>query len=183
MDYQYEDSLREMQAIDKNSDNFSSAPLGQVFDIAIGCDHAGFKLKKSLKDFLSQTFPLLTIYDVGTNNEEAVDYPDLGAKVAELVSYERAKRGILICGSGVGMSIVANKYPRVRAALCLEEGDVALSRRHNDANILVLAGRKTPSEQAQTMVSIWLRTDFEGGRHSQRLAKITAIEQHLLSEC
>ncbi|MCF8054866.1 MAG: ribose 5-phosphate isomerase B [Deltaproteobacteria bacterium] len=148
-------------------------------NIIIGSDHAGFALKEAIKIFLSASFPHLELVDVGTNSAEAVDYPDFGAKVAEAVSSGGAKRGILrgilICGSGIGMSIVANRYPRIRAGLCLDEESAILSRQHNDANILVLAGRKTSITLAEAIVSAWLKTDFAGGRHQTRILKIDKI--------
>ena len=109
--------------------------------IIIGADHAGFALKEALKPFLAEMG--LDVTDAGTDSDRSVDYPDFGACVAEAVSAGIFPRGILICGSGVGMSIVANRFPGVRAALCLDEETARLSRMHNDANILVLAGRKT----------------------------------------
>jgi ribose 5-phosphate isomerase B len=108
-----------------------------------------------------------------------VDYPDFAACVAEAVATGSYPRGILICGSGVGMAIVANRFPGVRAALCLDEETARLSRMHNDANILVLAGRKTDGAAAQGIVRVWLTTPFEGGRHQARLDKIRETEQKL----
>lgn len=141
--------------------------------IIIGSDHAGFSLKENVKIFLEEDMEVL---DVDTHNGESVDYPDFGAKVAEKVSSGEFKRGILVCGSGVGMTIVANKFPNVRAALCLDSETAIMSRKHNDANVLVLAGRKTDIETAKTIVKTWLETEFEGGRHSRRLDKIKDIE-------
>lgn len=141
--------------------------------IIIGSDHAGFSLKENVKIFLEEDMEVL---DVDTHNGESVDYPDFGAKVAEKVSSGEFKRGILVCGSGVGMTIVANKFPNVRAALCLDSETALMSRKHNDANVLVLAGRKTDIETAKTIVKTWLETEFEGGRHSRRLDKIKDIE-------
>jgi ribose 5-phosphate isomerase B len=142
--------------------------------IAIGSDHAGFLLKKQVKHLLDAMH--IEMDDVGTESEESVDYPDYGIAVARKVSSGAVDRGILICGSGVGMSIVANKFPEVRAALCLDEDTARISRRHNDSNVLVLAGRKTDFREAESIVRIWLDTPFEGGRHQRRLDKIRAIE-------
>jgi ribose 5-phosphate isomerase B len=142
--------------------------------IIIGSDHGGFSLKESLKPFLVEMGFAVT--DVGTDSDRAADYPDFGAKAAGAVSAGRFQRGILICGSGVGMSIVANRFPGVRAALCLDEETARLSRMHNDANILVLAGRKTDPETARKIVRTWLSTPFEGGRHQRRLDKIREID-------
>ncbi len=108
-----------------------------------------------------------------------VDYPDFGIKVAEKVSAGEAERGILVCGSGIGMSIVANKFPRVRAALCFDEQMARMSRLHNDANILVLPGRWIGEEQGLAMLAVWMETAFEGGRHGRRLEKIAELESRL----
>ena len=119
----------------------------------------------------------IEVTDVGTNNAEAVDYPDYGCRVAERVSSGEFPAGILLCGSGVGMSIVANKFSRVRAVLCLDEDTAEMSRRHNDANILILAGRRTDAAKMEKIVQTWLSTEFEGGRHQRRLDKIREIEE------
>jgi len=139
--------------------------------IIIGADHAGFALKEALKPFLEGRGFFVT--DVGTDSEAAVDYPDFGKKVSEAVSTGLFTRGIMICGSGIGMSIVANRFPGVRGALCLDPETARLSRLHNDSNILVLAGRKTDPETAAKILQTWLETPFEGGRHQRRLDKIT----------
>ena len=145
--------------------------------IIIGADHAGFPLKEAIKPLLAEMG--LEVTDAGTDCERSVDYPDFAARVAEAVATGVYPRGILICGSGVGMSIVANRFPGVRAALCLDEETARLSRMHNDANILVLAGRKTDPETALRIVRVWLTTPFEGGRHQRRLDKIREMESKL----
>jgi ribose 5-phosphate isomerase B len=145
--------------------------------IIIAADHGGYSLKEALKPCLTEMNLIVT--DMGTDSDQAVDYPDFGAKAAVAVSTGLFQRGILICGSGVGMSIVANRFPGVRAALCLDEETARLSRTHNDANILVLAGRKTDSGTAFRIVRTWLTTPFEGGRHQRRLDKINAVESKL----
>jgi ribose 5-phosphate isomerase B len=145
--------------------------------IIIGADHAGYPLKEALKPFLLQRG--LDVTDAGTHSGEPVDYPDFGARVGEAVSTGVFARGILICGSGVGMAIVANRFPGVRAALCLDEETARLSRMHNNANVLVLAGRKTDPEAAMGILRVWLATPFEGGRHQNRLDKITDAELKL----
>jgi len=150
---------------------------GTMDKIIIGADHAGFSLKEAAKPYLTERN--LVITDVGTHSDEPVDYPDFGARVAEKVASGEFKRGILVCGSGVGMTIVANKYPGVRAVLCLDEETARLSRMHNDTNILVLAGRRTDPKTAKTIIGTWLRTAFEGGRHQRRLDKITDTETKL----
>jgi RpiB/LacA/LacB family sugar-phosphate isomerase len=145
--------------------------------IIIGSDHAGFALKESLRQALSSGgFDLV---DAGTHGGDSVDYPDFGMIAAERVSSGEFDRGILICGSGVGMAIVANKFPGIRAALCLDEETARLSRQHNDSNILVLAGRKTEAAAAGRIIKTWLETPFDGGRHQKRLDKIRELEQKL----
>ncbi len=145
--------------------------------IIIAADHGGYSLKEALKPRLPELG--LAVTDIGTDSDQAVDYPDYGEQAAAAVSAGRFARGILICGSGVGMSIVANRFPGVRAALCLDEETARLSRMHNDANMLVLAGRKTDPETAFQIVRTWLETPFEGGRHQRRLDKICALETKL----
>lgn len=147
--------------------------------IAIGSDHAGFPLKEGVLKYLS-TQDVETV-DLGTHSAEPVDYPDFGIKVARMVASGEIERGILICGSGVGMSIVANRFPGVRAALCLDTEMAIMSRKHNDSNILVMAGRKTDMESAGSIVEAWLETEFEGDRHQRRLDKIHAMESGLKS--
>ncbi|MBN1664386.1 MAG: ribose 5-phosphate isomerase B [Deltaproteobacteria bacterium] len=142
--------------------------------IIIGTDHAGYQLKEDIKTFLIDKG--MTVVDVGAPSGDSVDYPDYGALAARRISSGEINRGILICGSGIGMSIVANKFPRVRAALCLDEDMARLSRLHNDSNILVLAGRKTDASTARKIVDIWLVTEFEGGRHQKRIDKIKDLE-------
>jgi len=142
--------------------------------LIIGADHAGFRLKETVKTFLETKG--WSVRDIGTNSEEAVDYPDFGAEVARFVASGAFSRGILVCGSGVGMAIVANKFPGIRAAVCLDAETARLSRLHNDTNILILAGRRTEPETARQIVAVWLETPFEGGRHQGRLDKISALE-------
>ena len=146
-------------------------------EIIIGSDHAGFPLKETVKRYVSELG--YTVTDAGTDSPANVDYPDFGAIVAQRVSTGEFDRGILVCGSGVGMSIVANRFPGVRAALCLDEETARMSRLHNDANILVLAGRRTDEEAAKSITRLWLNTEFEGGRHQRRLEKITDLGKRL----
>jgi ribose 5-phosphate isomerase B len=142
--------------------------------IAIGSDHGGLQLKDAVRTYLvGRGF---TVDDLGTNNEDSVDYPDFGAKVAEAVSRQVVKKGILICGTGIGMSITANKFPGIRAALVWDDFTAQMAKEHNDANILVLGGRVLSAEDACRMVGIWLDTAFAGGRHQGRLDKIALIE-------
>ncbi len=142
--------------------------------IAIGCDHAGV----ALRDEILPALKALSIEweDFGTKDEESVDYPDFGEKVSKAVSRGIVDRGILICGTGIGMSIVANKFPGIRAALCSEAYSAKMSRLHNDANILVLPGRIIDNITAREIVKVWFTTPFESGRHQKRLDKIKAIE-------
>lgn len=151
-----------------------------VKKIIIGADHAGYQLKEALKPFLKDLG--IAVTDIGTDSDRSVDYPDFAARVAEAVSTGIFERGILICGSGVGMSITANRFPGVRAALCLDQETARLSRLHNDSNILVLAGRKTDTGTARAITQVWLATPFEGGRHQKRLDKIREAEQGLRSK-
>ncbi len=141
--------------------------------IAIASDHAGFELKEKIKKFLTEH----DIVDYGTKNLDPVDYTDTGFKAAEAVAKEECERGILICGSGLGMSIVANKVPGVRAALCQTKQFAQLSRMHNDANILVLSGRFISEYLAKEIIDVWLNTEFEGGRHKKRIDKISNYEK------
>ena len=145
--------------------------------IIIGSDHAGFLLKEAIKQYLADKGYAIT--DVGTDSTEPVDYPDFAAKVANRVSAGGFDRGILVCGSGAGMTIVANKFPHIRAALCLDVETARLSRLHNDTNILVLAGRRTDTKLAKSITQMWLNTEFEGGRHQRRIDKIREIESRL----
>jgi len=151
---------------------------GKIFmKLAIGSDHAGLDLKNQVIALLKQKG--IQVEDYGTNNEESADYPDYGMQVAEVVSKGKVDRGILLCGSGIGMSIVANKFPKVRAALCYDTETARLSRQHNDANVLVMGGRLLKEAQAMEIVKIWLETKFEGGRHARRIQKIHEIEKKM----
>ena len=143
--------------------------------IAIASDHGGFELKEMLKAFLTSLSA--EVMDLGTTSEASVDYPDFGIQVSERVSKGTVERGVLICGSGIGMSVVANKFPRVRAALVHDLFSARLSREHNDANILVLGGRLVGKDLAKEIVRVWLDTPFAGGRHQKRLDKISALER------
>ncbi len=143
--------------------------------IAIGSDHAGFGLKEELKRLLYEMGH--ECIDFGPASDESVDYPDFGEKVAEAVSLKRADRGILICGTGIGMSIVANKFPDIRASLCNDLYTAKFSRLHNDANILVIGGRIVGMDLAKEILKTWMTTEFEGGRHLRRLQKIKSIEE------
>jgi len=145
--------------------------------VALGCDHAGVGLKNAITPVLGELG--IKWKDFGTTDENSVDDPDFGEKVSDEVSKGNFERGILICGTGIGMSIVANKFPLVRAALCSEGYSAKMSRLHNNANVLVLPARIINSDTAKEIVKIWFSTSFEGGRHQKRLEKIKAIEARL----
>lgn len=152
--------------------------FSQTGPIAMGCDHAAFQLKEIIKIYLREQG--IQVEDAGTHSDESVDYSDFGLKVAAQISTGEFKQGILLCGTGLGMSMVANRFPHVRAALCHDLFAAIMSRRHNDANILVLGGRVTGDILALEIVSTWLKTPFEKGRHIQRLDKFDAIDDPLL---
>lgn len=143
--------------------------------IAVGSDHRGVELRAKLVDFLRQLGQ--EIVDVGTHDAQEVDYPDIAAMVAGKVASQEVDRGILVCGTGVGMCIVANKFPGVRAAPCHDDITAELSRRHNDLNVLCLSGDLIGEKLADHLVKIWLNTPFEGGRHARRNVKIAALEK------
>lgn len=140
--------------------------------IPIASDHAGFEAKERIKEILAKLGH--TPVDLGTHTSESVDYPDYAVQVSKLVNSKEHDRGILVCGSGQGMCMTANKYPNVRAALVYDEESAALTRQHNDANILCLPGRSL-NEELHNIVKIWLGTEFEGGRHSRRVNKINDL--------
>ncbi len=143
--------------------------------IAIGADHAGFELKNQLGDLLRRTGH--EVCDFGTNSAESCDYPDYAWRVAKAVASEAAERGVLVCGSGVGMSIAANKVRGVRAALGVTPEEVRLTRAHNDANVLTLGARFTEPTLAAQLLQAFLESPFEGGRHERRVSKITEMEE------
>ena len=143
--------------------------------IAIGSDHAGFELKERIKDFLDARGTRWE--DVGTDSANSTDYPDYAFHVAEAVARGEFELGILVCGTGIGMSIAANKVRGIRAALCTSPGMAEFSRRHNDANVLTLGGRMLSQEEATEIVDTWLKTAFEGDRHARRLGKIQSYEK------
>lgn len=142
--------------------------------IAIGSDHRGFTIKESLKNMLKNLGK--TVEDMGPFSTDSVDYPEFAKKVAQSVSDHESTCGILICGSGIGMSIAANKFPGIRAALCHDTYTAKKSRQHNDANILVL-GETVGQKCAQEILQVWCETPFEGGRHQKRIELIKMIEK------
>jgi ribose 5-phosphate isomerase B len=145
--------------------------------IAIGADHAGFALKDQVRDALRLAGH--EVVDVGANSAESTDYPDYAGTVAHDVVSGAADRGILVCSTGVGMSIAANKVNGIRAAIAFNLDEVRLTRAHNDANIITLGARYTSSDAANEMVRIFLETPFEGGRHARRVGKIADLEKDL----
>jgi ribose 5-phosphate isomerase B len=145
--------------------------------IALASDHGGLRLKEAVKELLTKRE--IPFEDCGTENGESVDYPDYGEKVARKVAAGAAEKGILFCGTGIGMSIVANKFPHVRAALVTDPFMARMAKEHNNANILVLGGRVIGDDEAREMVAAWLDATFEGGRHQGRLDKIAAIEREI----
>jgi ribose 5-phosphate isomerase B len=142
--------------------------------IAVGCDHGGLGLKRELVPELTRWG--WTVEDVGCHTEESVDYPDFAATVSRMVAEREVELGLLICGTGIGMCIAANKVPGVRAALCGDTYSAQMTRRHNDANVLCLGGRVIGAELAKAVLAAFLEGDFEGGRHQRRLEKIARLE-------
>ncbi|WP_054251492.1 ribose 5-phosphate isomerase B [Neofamilia massiliensis] len=138
--------------------------------ISIGSDHAGFDLKEQLKNYLEEEG--YEVIDEGCYSHESVDYPDFGKKVGKRVADKEADRGLVVCGSGIGISIAANKVSGIRCALVSEPLSARLARQHNDANVLALGGRLTGLEMAKECLKVFLQTDFEGGRHQRRIDKL-----------
>jgi ribose 5-phosphate isomerase B len=143
--------------------------------IAVGSDHAGYPLKERVRPILEEAGH--EVVDVGTTSEESTDYPRFAADAARLVAEGEADRAVLACGSGVGVSIVANKVDGVRAVNAHDPDEAEMSRRHNDANVLALAGRRLEEGDAREIVERFLDTDFEGGRHERRVGQISAVER------
>lgn len=143
--------------------------------IAIGSDHAGFEVKEKIKKQLEDMN--LEVEDLGTASTDSVDYPDFGAAVGREVSSGKADEGIVVCGSGIGIAIAANKIHGVRAAQAWNEETARLARQHNDANVLSIGARVTPEEEIPKIVEAWFDAKFEGGRHQKRIDKISELEQ------
>ena len=148
--------------------------------IAIGCDHRGYSIRGKLVELLHRLGHDVT--DLGVHSEDPVDYPDIAAAVARLVSESAVERGVLICGTGLGMCIAANKFPGVRAAPCHDDLTAEMSRRHNDLNVLCLSADMLGERLIDRMVEIWLNTPFEGGRHARRVQKIALLEREHLGQ-
>ena len=145
--------------------------------IAIASDHGGFDLKESV--IYSMRENGLEIDDLGPSSDDSVDYPDYGIKLAQAIVEQKVERGIVICGTGVGMSIVVNRFPGIRGTLCSDAYTAKMCREHNDSNILIMGGRVISKDLALEIVRIWLKTEFEGGRHQRRLDKINEINANL----
>ncbi len=146
--------------------------------IAIAADHGGYELKEKIKEYLESIYANdkdVEILDIGTDSDASVDYPMYGKKCAEKVASGQAQKGIVICGTGIGISIAANKVKGIRCALCTNEKMAEMSRKHNDANMLALGGRITDPDTALRIVDVWLKTEFEGGRHKRRVDMLDCI--------
>lgn len=143
--------------------------------IAIGCDHGGFELKEHILKHLTQTG--VEYKDYGTYSEDSIDYPDCAKPVCKAIQSGEATAGILICGTGIGISMAANKHKGIRAALCSDVYSAKMTKMHNDANVICLGGRVTGRELAFMIIDTWLATEFEGGRHAARIKKIHEIEE------
>ena len=149
----------------------------KIGKIVIASDHAGYELKESIRECLKADG--IPVEDLGPENSDRVDYPDYGTKIAKAVSDDENLNGIVICGTGIGMSIVVNRFPKIRGTLCADVYTAKLCRQHNDSNVLILGGRVVGKGLAYEIVNTWLETPFEGGRHSDRLKKIDHIENML----
>jgi ribose 5-phosphate isomerase B len=143
--------------------------------VALACDHGGYRLKEIIKDYLEEMG--VECVDFGTYSEDSVDYPDFAYKAARAVAERKVDRAILVCGTGVGICIVANKVKGIRAGLCCNVYTAEMSRRHNDTNVLCLGGRVIGDELAKAIVKVWLETPFDGGRHARRLGRLSEIEE------
>ena len=142
--------------------------------IAIGADHAGFEIKEKIKRQLEEMN--MEVADLGTSSLDSVDYPDFGAAVGRFVAEGKAEQGIIVCGSGIGIALAANKIRGIRAAQAWNEETARLARRHNDANVLSIGARVLAEEEIPKIVAAWFGADFEGGRHQKRIDKISALE-------
>ena len=149
----------------------SNIKLNKIFKtVCIASDHAGYKLKEDIKNYLINK--KVSIFDMGPYNNNSVDYPDYARKIAKRISLRKSDVGILVCGSGTGMAISANKFKKIRAAVCYNLKSTRLSRQHNNANIIALGSRLTKKKLSLKLVEVFLKTNFEGGRHRKRIIKI-----------
>ena len=146
--------------------------------LALASDHGGFELKEAVRGWLQEWG--YQVVDLGTHSPESVDYPDYIALAAAAVSRGETDRAVVLCGTGIGASIVANKFPGVRATLCHDIYTARMSRLHNDSNVLAMGGRVLGADLAREMLKVWLETPFEGGRHERRLRKVAEIERKIL---
>lgn len=144
--------------------------------IPIASDHAGYQAKEQIKEFLEELGHMPV--DFGTHSEESVDYPDFAVQVARDINQGEHDLGILVCGSGQGMCMTANKFPNVRGALVYDTDSAEMSRRHNNSNLLCLPGRSLDEEQLRNIVELWVNTEFDGGRHERRVNKIHSLTQN-----
>lgn len=144
-------------------------------EILVAADHGGIELKAHLVRFLKKKG--IRVKDLGTHTETSVDYPDYGLKLAQKVAHRKNRKGILICKSGIGMTVAANKVRGVRAALCVNKKMAQLAREHTNSNVLVLGALFVPKKRAEEIVNVWLKTPFEGGRHERRINKIIQYEE------
>ncbi|MDE3179501.1 MAG: ribose 5-phosphate isomerase B [Acidobacteriota bacterium] len=154
--------------------------MPEKLKVAVGSDHAGFALKESVREYLQEKG--FAVEDCGVHSESPADYPDYAERVARRVAGEQAGWGVVVCGTGLGVSIAANKVPGIRAAMCTDTLLARFARAHNNANVLAMGGRIVDESQARNILDTWLSTPFEGGRHQQRVEKITAIEQRQTEE-
>ena len=150
--------------------------------LLIASDHGGYLLKEKLKAYLAAT-GTISVKDLGPYSKERCDYPSYASALAKEISSGRSKQGILICKSGIGNSIVANRYPGVRAALCYNQKAARLSRQHNDSNVLVLGASFVNASAAKRIAKVWLKTEFQGARHTKRLNLIKRIEKQIRCDC
>jgi len=171
-------TARGVRIVEVADDQLPAAPPDKT--IALGSDHGGYRLKETLKPILQSMG--IEVRDVGVHDERPSDYPDIALEVAELVASGAVSRGIVIDGAGIGSSIVANKVPGVRAALCYDKASARNSREHNDSNVLTLGARLLTGSQAEEVLRTWMGTPFAGGRHQARVDKILAIEQRFLKK-
>lgn len=148
--------------------------------IAVGTDHRGYGIRRLLIESLQRLGH--EVLDLGSDSPDPVDYPDIAARVAGMVSNGQVDRGVLVCGTGLGMCIAANKFPGVRAAPCYDELSAEISRRHNDLNVLCLSGDLMSERLVERVIETWLNTPFEGGRHARRLEKIRKLEENRCQE-
>ena len=145
-----------------------------MLSVALGADHAGWELKEALKSWLMEGG--YQVLDFGTHSPDSVDYPDYAQQVGESIAVGKVERGVLVCGTGIGLAMAANKVAGVRAALCGDAYTARMSREHNDANVLALAGRMMDADMGRAILKVWLETEFAGGRHARRVDKIIDMD-------